>query len=320
MNLKLLFFTILCIVLMAISANAQNYAVQLTDVGTRIAVDIQESSTDWTFESWIYLDEIMGDYTGIIDARASEEPGASALVLRNLEDRQFLGYEWGGAWDFADGPDIPIGEWCHVAIVVSSSSNMSFMYLNGMEFASDDAYNGLGEDVLLGMTRIGNSNDMDERALIGMMDEVRIWNVERTADEIYDNMDKSVEFDSPGLIVQYKCDGIDGDAVLIDECGNYDAEIIGDVYFMEADILTSRKEIKTDKLNVYPTFARDMVSIQGLEKGASVRILNTSGQVISSHLANSVQLQVPVKSLNSGIYIVETTIMNEVHNARFIKE
>lgn len=323
MKLKLLIIPFLSVMLMVVSVNGQNKAIQISDVATRIVVDaIPETSADWTFESWIYLDQVLGDYTGIIDARASAEPGASALVLRNDAGRQFLGYEWGGQWAFNDGPDIPITEWSHVALVVSSATNMSYMYLNGIQVATDAAYPNLGEEVTLGGDmRIGNSNSMDTRAFLGKMDEVRIWNTARTAEEIAANMNKSVDATSTGLLIQYTCDGTDGDVVLTDATGHYNATITGAVTFVESSVIaTSNYELRFERLNLYPTIASDMVSVNGLEAGTRVRIVNMCGQVMASFIATADQLQIPVEAFTPGMYLVDATMMNKVYNARFIKE
>ncbi len=327
MKQTLLTIAFLVAMVLSITVTGQNKAVKITDRTTRMIVQsIPETSSDWTFEAWINLSEILTDYTGIVDARASSEPGASALVLRNEGNtRQYLGYEWGGQWAFGTGPDLQINKWQHVALVVSSATMMSYMYLDGELKASDSAYPNLGMPVTLGGNpakgdmRIGNSNNMDERTLLGMMDEVRVWKVARSADEIKANMNVSVSPASTGLLCQFKCNGDDPAGTLKDATGKYNAELTGGaIEFVASDVVLSNSEMATASFKVYPTITRQIVHVSGLASGAKVNVINADGKVVASCTSDGKLLGIPVSGFNPGIYLVNAGLGSKSFSARFI--
>ncbi len=84
---------------------------------------------------------------------------------------------------------IPADTWSHIA-VTRSGSNLT-MYVNGMEDATG-LYAGSLTIKFLGKGHRG--------FLKGMMDEIRIWNIERSGTEINDSYNTSVDSNAPGLI------------------------------------------------------------------------------------------------------------------------
>lgn len=94
-------------------------------------------------------------------------------------------------------------EWAHLTCVMTQSSTK--FYVNGTFIGETD--NGIntnvqGLDVGIGNAFPGVSAEQFE----GEMNEIRIWNTARSADEIQDNYNKTVSAASPGLIVYYPID------------------------------------------------------------------------------------------------------------------
>jgi len=151
-----------------------------------------------------------GSYTLELDVNMSdfEHPtggvevsllGSGALQLRtittpageteNANQGAIEFYVEGAGWTCAcsSAGTMIAGEWVQIAAVYDESTNMSTLYLNGVEVASGEngAYtrrdnNGWGE-IWLG-NRAGNHNRLE-----GSARNVRIWNVARSASEV--NMD-----------------------------------------------------------------------------------------------------------------------------------
>jgi hypothetical protein len=93
--------------------------------------------------------------------------------------------------------------WYHIAWTRSSSGIQKF-YVNGSQIGTDQIDPGwLLEDSNQGLL-IGKYKTGDPRYFDGKIDEVRIWNVVRTASEIADNYNKELVGNEPGLAAYYK--------------------------------------------------------------------------------------------------------------------
>ncbi|WP_373156880.1 DUF1735 and LamG domain-containing protein [Bacteroides cellulosilyticus] len=120
------------------------------------------------------------------------------------------------------------GEWYHVAVTYDTGSKTAVMYVDGKEQSRIDDY-GNGEPINLGkqkkgyfMFKIGHSygepDDMS-RQLNGEICEVRIWNVIRSQEEIYNNMYDVVP-QTTGLTAYWKFNEGKGNNIVKDFTGN----------------------------------------------------------------------------------------------------
>ena len=115
----------------------------------------------------------------------------------------------------APGIGLPVNEWVHIAVVYNTVNKNRIYYKNGVEVYKDQSANST-----VNLTRncyIGRSFD-GTRWLPGEISEVRIWNVERTAEQIADNPYK-VDPASEGLVAYWKFNEGSG-KVVIDRTGN----------------------------------------------------------------------------------------------------
>lgn len=110
---------------------------------------------------------------------------------------------------------VPVNEWFHLAVTFDATNGGKVqVYINGKlqsegnisSLASVD----LGRGGIDGF-QIGRSYE-DSRFLDGMMSELRVWNVVRTADEIANNF-YSVDPASAGLVAYWKCNEGKGNKV-----------------------------------------------------------------------------------------------------------
>ena len=95
------------------------------------------------------------------------------------------------------GVDLPLGQWCHMA-AVSGPGGMRF-YLNGVEvdhnsYEGSFAAMGAGEHNYL-----GRSNWRDNAYFHGALDEVRVWGVARSGEQIRAGMGQGLRGDEAGL-------------------------------------------------------------------------------------------------------------------------
>ena len=117
-----------------------------------------------------------------------------------------------GAWRSLEVPGvIQQGRWCHVA--VSTNGSETRLYFNGTPGAAMPFGVGLDRPppdspVYLGRWSYNGTTDTPD-TFTGKMDEVRIWAVPRTAEEIRSNMFRRLTGNEPGLAALYNFDDPD---------------------------------------------------------------------------------------------------------------
>lgn len=111
----------------------------------------------------------------------------------------------GGNWPEPNAaPALPVNEWVHIALVWDATTGERYYYQNGELVASSNT-------PLSGSANlVDNSNGCyigyawdATRWLPGEISELRVWNIQRTADEIRENM-YSVSPATPGLVAYWK--------------------------------------------------------------------------------------------------------------------
>ena len=123
---------------------------------------------------------------------------------------------------------ITTGTWYHLAIVVDTTNNLLKMYLNGVSDASDVAYTSIP------LTSVASFH-IGEATLIYpntdvVVDDVRIWDDERSAAEIVANKDAELSSDDVDGSVQYQIiAGLPAENT-ITEWGIFNASSTGNMY------------------------------------------------------------------------------------------
>ncbi|MCC8034908.1 MAG: DUF1735 and LamG domain-containing protein [Rikenellaceae bacterium] len=122
----------------------------------------------------------------------------------------------GGNWPAPNVVEgLPVDEWVHIALVYDTSTGERIYYMNGKQVAYDTGASSAAR--LSGNCYISYSYD-DSRYLPGEIAELRIWNIQRTAQEIKDNP-YQVDPTTPGLVAYWKFNEGDGN-VVYDATGN----------------------------------------------------------------------------------------------------
>ncbi len=164
--------------------------------------DTLDMAGAWTLETWVYLDEV-STLQNLIDKSVS-----GGVNYRLFVDNGHIGVFSHASTTVKTADNIvTAGEWNHIA--VSYSGSQVTFYLNGEAVGNPQNFN--DDPANTGSLFIGR--DDAGRHVNGMMDDVRIWSVERTADEIRDNYDQLVPSNSNGLAANYIFDGSNGTTV-----------------------------------------------------------------------------------------------------------
>ncbi|UCE19411.1 MAG: thrombospondin type 3 repeat-containing protein [Gemmatimonadota bacterium] len=126
-----------------------------------------------------------------------------------------------GTASYSNTPEnsMALDEWQHIAVTYNGQDDVT-VYINGVEQTVSHTVPPSGGirdhsdyDLL-----IGNSPDLGW-TFDGLIDEVRMWNVVRTDQEIADNMEYYLLGDEPGLVGYWKMNEGNGGAIL-DNSGN----------------------------------------------------------------------------------------------------
>jgi alpha-tubulin suppressor-like RCC1 family protein len=154
-----------------------------------------------TIEAWVrplYKNTILGIVGKKVDAAAN--PGYSLLINNyNTDDRKII-FESGnnGLIQTTTGV-VEFDKWQHIAVAASGST--ATVYLNGVAQTTTGNYyvTSSTNDVLIGSL---NNNFFFN----GQMDEVRIWNIERSQADIQEYMCKKLDGNETGLVAYYRMD------------------------------------------------------------------------------------------------------------------
>lgn len=300
-----------------------------TDTWFTVAGLAETLITDCTMEGWVKIDPAatIADYCAMIDFRDAGNSNSKALIFKTLEGNLTTSYEWHGDWGYEGASNIVVpGEWQHIAFVISSADMETRFYVNGVQTGSDNTYANIGVEQPLGENvRVGSSNNMAERTLVGAIDEVRVWTVARTAEEIAANMTHEIDPATEGLLAYYQCNELLTSTTLTDVTGNgFDLAPVdlGTNYMFLADggWVSSISDLKDAvSITTYPNPAKDVVHFRGIElKNADMRIFDVTGRLIAKKVLST--SSVNVASLETGLYFIEVKQGKDLYKSRFIKD
>lgn len=210
------FFTLILLAL-SFALKAQNHALDFD--GSNDYIEIPDApaftSNSLTIEAWIKPDIVSGNNVISSKYNSSEQKTTWYFATENNALR-FLVYE-----DFpspgrgiVSNPNVlSPGIWQHVAATFDSATHDIKLYLNGIELPSlpisgyySDINHIMDTDtpVRIGAVIPGTGNLSN--FFPGKMDELRIWDIARSATEIQENYNKSFYCPQPGLVAYYKFD------------------------------------------------------------------------------------------------------------------
>ncbi len=198
-------FAVLTIALLAFSAGAQNRVLNMNQVGDHVRLPsfIFTNLTQATVEAWVRWRSFGGSarifdfgerrremYLGTGSTMTAPNVGAlKFLIVDTAGNRRRV--ETYGAFH--------LNQWAHVAAVTGPGGVR--IYLNGMLVATNEHSGSLstvgGENYFLGRENWNVRGEGD--VFDGQLDEVRVWSVERSAEQIRETMTRRVTGNEPGL-------------------------------------------------------------------------------------------------------------------------
>ncbi len=180
-------------------ANGPGYALLLTNATVTVpGFGNSIPTNEITIEFWQRMSTNRNVNTFILSPDSSAN--ACHAYIPYLDGKVYWAFGntgAGGQLSYAP-PTSLVGSWQHFALVASQSGNYMAIYRNGVLEAQKT-----------GMAPLAPGNRsliLGGLAMNEDLDEVRIWNVARSADEIRTNMDRSLTGNEPGLVAYWRFD------------------------------------------------------------------------------------------------------------------
>jgi hypothetical protein len=168
--------------------------------------DDLDLTTTFTIEMWIKPSNVTGGLQHILSKWGSTADAAYHMAITNevgLEGRLQFGTRDtpGGSNTFAySSAPLESDVWQHVAIAFDNGE--ARLYVDGQ---LDTVHAGMHVPQVTGQAiSLGREESHNPNYYSGLIDEVRIWNVARTAGQIAANMDVSLSGTEPGLVAYWQ--------------------------------------------------------------------------------------------------------------------
>lgn len=207
------------------------------DGGDVVTVGMDESlrvADDLTIELWINpsdLPEVGGEAVLLRHAGDGEASGDNSLYSLALDSAGDIVYRQEGALGgavaitFSDA-DLTAGSWAHIALVRDGAAKTVSLYRDGVLVGGPTGYGYAPTGGEAGTLRIGGGAPGDDGGFTGMMDDIRLFDETRSAEEIASYHDRAVDPNTAGLVANWR-GGLDVDGHLIDATGNGHDGILG---------------------------------------------------------------------------------------------
>ena len=197
-NLYLLF---ILLSFLSTKLNAQNTAILLDGISEHLTIphnDNQNIGDAFTIEAWIYANNWASEvWRGSIVNKDNQGPDRGFAFRCGDNGKLSFVIAVDNSWEETMTTSVmSTKQWHHVAGVVNGTTVK--LYVDGQEVAAgsfDGSPSDLPQDLLIG------ASYFDGRFFDGAIDEVRIWNVARTQQEISENADADLMGTESGLAV-----------------------------------------------------------------------------------------------------------------------
>ena len=194
----------------------------LGNVGSQVTVEVWIKATEFA-DSWINI-ALKRDESGPPDWRYR----SYVLQLTSQGSIRLSSSPSGQGQIFLDsqiGSIVP-NIWYHVAGIVDAKNGVMRIFINGAEVARG----GSGADI-----HVSSLPLVIGRGFAGQMDELRIWSVARTQEEIRAKMHTTLSGSEPGLVGYWQFDDR-ADMVTDSSPNQIHGRLVGDAYIMEAEL------------------------------------------------------------------------------------
>ena len=222
----------------------ENIALQLD--GNANYVEVENSDTlksitqQVTVSLWMKPTAFPNRYAPIIfkgDERKSDFSHRSYILYLQEQGKVQIAsapYGRGQKSYYSAAGTVQLNKWYHITGIIDAKRNSIKLFVNGIE---------VGNNTLSGKQsfyesqfplRIGWTHEIErptQSPFVGLIDEVRIWNIARTENEIWSDINTQLKGDEPGLVAYWKFDGETNGMVLDASPNKNHGRLIGNAKF-----------------------------------------------------------------------------------------
>lgn len=188
------------------ASHAQNSALRFDGMAESVTIQNKAAlniSDQYTIEAWIYAEEWNSQsWQGSIFSNDAHGAGDERGFAFRCGDNGKLSLVMGASSEWNEVLSASImntKQWHHVAGVIDNGS--LYLYVDGQQVANG-TYAGNATTCELPFT-IGESSGFPGRVFNGIIDEVRVWNIARSAAQIADNNTVDLTGSEAGLIAYF---------------------------------------------------------------------------------------------------------------------
>ncbi len=235
-------------------------------LSNRPALDI--SDNELTIEVWIMRDPVQTGMQALLTREDS--PGSTGyglyLVSGGEEARVRFTPTGNSNWHLTSNRGIRSGEWTHVAAVYHNGNTQ--IYINGVLDAesvrSPNSMGSTSNDLV-----IGSNVQRNGLFFHGQIDELKIWNRQRTVTEIISDFNRPLWGNEEGLAGYWRFDASDDDRMYGQAMRPATAEATGNVTFGHTGVyplpprIHARPDLEDGRITLHvsqPAYAADQVS------------------------------------------------------------
>ncbi|MDX2189002.1 MAG: LamG-like jellyroll fold domain-containing protein, partial [Bacteroidota bacterium] len=171
------------------TTKAQNYALTFDGIDDIVSVPGLSATTSYTVEAWVFVPSI-------------PNTGGWRTIIEFGNDSPYFGIQTpnsllGNAVGVSAPSAFPTNIWTHVACSYDNGTNLQRLYINGTQVSTaTGAPNRIGVGMGIGF-------NIGDFSFLGMIDEVRIWNIARTPTEIQNTRFNTLVGNETGLVGYY---------------------------------------------------------------------------------------------------------------------
>jgi hypothetical protein len=306
---------------------AQNYHLGFDGVDDYVGITsyVNMSPTDAvTVEAWIKGDS--ASTILFIYDRIETNDGYGLIV--NPDGTAGFEVNGGGTGLVNSSLTVLDGAWNHVAGTYDKDSGMLYIYVNGVPNGSTAYSSPITYDPEP-RNRIGGTGGSGNRHFEGEIDEVRVWNVARTPQQIQDNQCETLDpTNHPSLVAYWRMN--EGSGIVVADLtsnGNDGTALNGPIWILDSICPEPDgfSEVMAGSFNIYPNPMSDfaIMDFHGTTtKPDMLRVLNVAGQTMKQIAINHQgQILFEKGQLASGLYLVNVISDNKIlYSERLIIE
>ncbi len=338
----LIFLFIIC----TITSFAQNHSLNFdgsddyVDLGQNFAF---EATDNFTIEAWVNIRN-NGSFQQIIAKLGNggvSFRGWGFQITNEGYISAFAATEFFTQRIYVEGSQVlEENVWHHVAMTYDGGNEI-LLYVDGTPetlgvIIADDDIPTISSSA---PTHIGNfDNGTAQEHFNGNIDEIRIWNVVRTPEEIAAIYTTELSGNESNLIGYYKMDAADSSCD-VQDCNANEAhgtregvngandlpqfsddipELTDVACGVELDCMLSIEDMEQLEYSMYPNPTSDLISFSGINlNGTTVKLYNMLGS-----LSKEIQVTnntISISEMPTGVYFIVATIENTTISRRIIK-